>query len=158
MFHYWWNVIGVWILVNITPTVSINNAAFSSCGLLPKLWFANQMSQVCLRFGLHPAIISLDFAFANCPLLVLWLAVARQQPQLAAETQRHKANTTKTSKQASCGEEALWKALFATLSMWFNFSREWFWVVQGVQNTHTHTLAQTPRKAVHWSGSSCKAF
>lgn len=68
--------------------VSISNAAFSPCGLLPKLWFANQMNQVCLRFGFYPVIMSLDFAFADCSLPVLWLAVARQLPRLTAETQR----------------------------------------------------------------------
>lgn len=80
--------------------ISSPNAAFFPYGLLPKLWFANQMSQVCLRFSLYPAIINTDFAFADSPLSALWLAVARQLPQLTAETQRQN-KYNKTNKQAA---------------------------------------------------------
>lgn len=64
------------------------------------LWFANQMNQVCLRFSLYPPIINTDFAFANSPLSPLWLAVARQLPQVTAETQRQN-KYNKTNKQAA---------------------------------------------------------
>lgn len=97
----------------LSGLVSISNAAFSPCGLLSKLWFANQMNQVCLRFGLHPAVISSDFAFADCPLSALWLAVARQLPRLTAETQRQ--NKYNQNKQASCRAEALWKATLCVI-------------------------------------------
>lgn len=86
-----WNI--NWTLVTMTTVVSISYAAFSDCSLLFKLWFANQMKQVCLRVGLYAAIISSDFAFAYCPLLAL---IGCSQAAAPAHCRNIKANTNAT--------------------------------------------------------------
>lgn len=101
------------------------------CFLCP--WFHSQSSlpgkwaRCVWGFGLHPAIIIRGFCIHRRPHSQYpnWLLPGSDHSSL--QKHKDKANTTKTSKQASCKEETTWKALLTALSVWFNYAHGQCW-------------------------------
>lgn len=97
---------------------------------LAQLWFAWQMSQVHLSFGLHSAIIIRVLHSPSSPLTPHllsqpndWLLPGSRRRRSSLQKHKGKANARKTSEPWSKRHRE--KATFAALSMWFNCAHQY---------------------------------